>query len=97
MIHADLALVDSSAMYTCRQTDKADNVIFIPTMEDSIYKKYISSTDIRVMMSKGESNPKEITAEMASLVLGPHRKPQTVSERPQTRAEVSCTRSRSQA
>lgn len=77
-------------MYTCRRTDKTDNVIFVPTTEDSIYRNYISSTDIRTMMSKNKSNLKEITPEMASLVLGPHRKSQqTVFPKPQTREQVS--------
>lgn len=92
-VRANLFTVDPSAMYTCRRADKTDNVIFVPTTEDSIYRNYISSTDIRIMMSKNKSNPKEITPEMASLVLGPHRKSQqTVSAKPQTREQVSRTR-----
>lgn len=89
IIRTDIVIVNPNAIYTCRRTDKTDNVIFIPTAED--YRKYISSTDIRKMMSKNKSNPKEITTKMASLVLGPHRKPQKVVPKPQRRAEVSCT------
>ncbi|KAE9979570.1 hypothetical protein BLS_009668 [Venturia inaequalis] len=63
------------AIYTCRRTDKASNVIFVPTAPDSPYRKYVSSTMIREMMSKNVKNPKENKSAMASLVLGPNRKP----------------------
>jgi hypothetical protein len=78
---------DGPAIQYCRRHDKTDNVIFIPTEEGSVYRKYISSTLIRDMMSKNKSNPKEITEELAPLILGPHRKP-SASVEPQTRAQV---------
>ncbi|QDS74234.1 hypothetical protein FKW77_002739 [Venturia effusa] len=79
---------DPNAMYTCRHIRNTENVIFVPTTDDSIYRTYISSTEIRAMMSKNKANPKQMTPEMAGFVLGPHRKPQIVSSiKPQTRSQ----------
>lgn len=61
-------------IYHCRRIRQFTDVFFIPTAEDSVYRKYISSIKIRDLMEKKWSHPKKITSELASLILGPHRK-----------------------
>ncbi|KAE9974887.1 hypothetical protein EG328_003554 [Venturia inaequalis] len=64
----------SPVLQYCRGTQETDDLFFIPTAENSEYRKNTSSTEIRTVMEKNTRNPKDITEELASLVLGPHRK-----------------------
>lgn len=65
----------------------------MPTTEDSVYRKYTSSTNIRNLMKKNTSDTKEITEELASLVLGPHRKVSLDGEQRECVIFISCKRS----
>ncbi|TID21453.1 hypothetical protein E6O75_ATG04848 [Venturia nashicola] len=60
-------------IHHCRIQQSSD-LFFIPTAVGSEYRKYSSSTEIRKVMEKNTGHRKEITEELASIVLGPQRK-----------------------
>lgn len=60
-------------IHHCR-IQECSELFFIPTSEGSAYRKHTSSTEIRNLMKKNTGDPKEMTEELASVVLGPNRK-----------------------
>lgn len=62
--------------YFCRVNGTQDLVLFIPKLEEEVKNVHqeLSSTHVRGLMKAGQTDPRAIIGEVASLLLGSHRR-----------------------